>query len=164
MPNNEDLLREIEEQERRDDSRYQQSAGMRELSKLKPIARRRADNRTPMQRFEQDIKPVLERRKRVEAGLPISSNPFYNAYLRLTGQDKLPVVELVEPDKQYGTVGQTVDEIRQIISENPQAFRHLSKSPEHVRATGAKKKTVEDLIRASEIRGPIKLDDEAATT
>lgn len=160
MPSNEDLWRQLEDQERRDDARFQQTAGRRELKKRKPISQPRNDNRSPMQRYKEDIKPVLERRRRVEAGLPISNNPIYNLYLKVTGQDKLPEVDLVQPDEQFQVVGQTTDEIRKIISENPAAFKHLAKMPEKVEATGATRKTADDLVADSLIRGPIKIDEE----
>ena len=162
MPNNEDLLRELEEQERRDDARYRPfNLAGRELKKVKPVSKPNKDNRTPLQRFEEDIAPVIERRRRVEAGLPISSNPFWNAWLKLTGQDKIPVVEVVEPDAQFQTVGPSVDEIRKQIAENPDAFKHLRKAGEKKAVgTGATRKTADDLILQSKLRGPIKDEDE----
>lgn len=165
MASNEDLLRDLEEQERRDDARYRPfNLAGRELSKVKPVAKPNKDNRSPLQRFEEDIAPVIERRRRVAAGLPISSNPFWNAWLKLTGQDKIPVVDVVEPDAQFRTVGPTLEEITKQIAENPDAFRHLRKTGEKkTQATGATRKTAEDLILQSKLRGPIKDDEEEQT-
>lgn len=164
MANHEDLLRDLEEQERRDDARYRPfNLAGRELRKIKPVAKPTADKRTPLERFEQDFAPAMERRRRLEAGLPATNNPFVNVWLKMTGQNKLPVVQLVEPDEQFQVVGPTVDEIRKQIAENPYAFKHLAKARQKSQATNATRKTAEDLILQSKLRGPIKDDEEDET-
>lgn len=164
MASNEDLWRELEELERRDEAGFQRIVGRlhrhQELGKRKPVAAPRNDNRTPEQRFKEDIAPVIERRRRVEAGLPISGNPIYNLFLKLTGQDKLPVVEKFDPDKDFQVVGQSTEEIRQIIAANPEAYKHLAKAPAKTQQVNAARRTAEDLALQSRIRGPIKIEDE----
>jgi hypothetical protein len=114
MPSDEDLLREIQEQEEHDDAAYDQTLARRFTAKVdrKPI-----DVEAALTRHAKKWKPIIERRRRAEAGLPITKNPLFNLYLRLTGQDKIPVVESVEPTKGVVPVGKTVEEIRREIIE-----------------------------------------------
>lgn len=152
MPSNEDLWRELQEQEQADDHRYKQAQAMREIEKRKPIATR-MDGRSPEQRFKEDWSKRLEARRRVLKGLPPTKNPLYNAWLRLTGQDKLPQVDVVEPDKGLKLTGFTQEEIVALIASDPKRFADLAKAPVSTQKVVASKRTAEDLIRESEQRG-----------
>lgn len=114
MPSDEDLLREIEEQEARDDHVFKQELAGKITSKVK---RGKVDVEKAIRRHKKDWAPVIERRRRVAAGLPISKNPIFNLFLKVTGQDKIPEVKQFEPSKGMVLVGRTVDDIRREIAE-----------------------------------------------
>ena len=118
MPSDEDLYQEIQEQEDRDDALFHQNISGKIIGK---VTRPEIDKEKALYRHKKDWKPVIERRRRVAAGLPITKNPLYNLYLKVTGQDKIPDVEKIEPSKGMRTVGKTVDEIRKEIAEKAKA-------------------------------------------
>lgn len=143
----EDLYREIEEQEDEDDSRYKQKYKMRELGKT---PKREPDPVKAIKRFNEEIAPVLEARRRVQEGLPPTTNPFRNFYLKLTGQDQIverPGFQMVEPSRGLVLDGPTVEEVQKQIAENPGAYKHLAKSAPEVQRIEAKRKGPEDLYR-----------------
>jgi len=51
--------------------------------------------------YEKDFKPLIERVKRVKEGKPITKNPLYNAWLKITRQDKLPTPDVLEPTQEF---------------------------------------------------------------
>jgi hypothetical protein len=82
----EDLYREIQSQEEEDDARFRQNQAMREIKK---VPRKEPDYVAAEQRYKKDFLPVFEARQRVLNGLPPTSNPFRNAWLKITGQDTI---------------------------------------------------------------------------
>ena len=85
--NNEDLYRQMVEQEREDDLRYQQSLAAKNVK----VARREPDAMKAIARYNRDFKPVFEARQRVRNGRGPTGNPIKDAWLKMTGQIKLPV-------------------------------------------------------------------------
>ena len=145
MASNEDLYREIREQEEADDHRYRQQQAMREIAKVprKPVNPLAAQNR-----YQEEIAPVLEARRRVAAGQSPTRNPLVNLMLKITGRDKLPELpkeQIVEPSKGLVIDGPTIAEAQKAIAENPMAFRDLSREPEEARKVEAKRRSSTDL-------------------
>lgn len=138
--NNEDLYREIQSQEEEDDHRFKQNQAPKELKKL---PRKEPDYLVADARFQKDFVPVFEARRRVLAGLPPTSNPFRNAWLKMTGQDKIPDVEVVDPTKGLVLHGPTVDDVAKEIAANPEAYRHLAKVAPSVQPTQAERRSIE---------------------
>lgn len=145
MATPEDLYREILEQESRDDQRYRQNLAMREVKKITP---KPIDTRTAKQRYEEEIRPVLEARQRVRTGHAPTRNPLVNLMLRITGRDKLPEIapqDIVEPSKGLVIDGPTIADVQKAIAENPEAFRDLARTPEEVRKVDAKRRGVDEV-------------------
>lgn len=145
MPTNEDLFREIQEKDAADDARYRQALGGRELAKVK---RKPVDPRSARQRYEEEIKPVLETRARIRSGLPPTRNPLVNLLLKIKGQDKLPELpkdQIIEPSKGLVIDGPTIAEAQKAIADNPEAFRDLAKAPADSRKVDAKRREPGDL-------------------
>lgn len=143
----EDLYREIEEQEAEDDARFKQRYAINEIKK---VQRKEPDYVAAQERYEKEIRPVIEARARVESGLPITDNPLRNAWLRLTGKDKIverPGFQIVEPSKGLILDGPTIEEVQKEIAANPEKYRHLAKIAPEVNPVEAKRKTPQDLYR-----------------
>ena len=99
MPSDEDLYEEIRQLEQTDDQLYRQSLAARELEKVK---RKEVDTDEALFRFRRDIAPVLETRKRIQAGRPITDSPVRNAWLWLTRRNRIierPGFEIIEPTR-----------------------------------------------------------------
>ena len=151
MPSNEDLYREMVEQERRDDKVYGQDYTM----KAARITPRGPDPEKAKERYKKEIGPVLEARRRIAQGLPATNNPFVNLFLKITGKDKLdelPQEEIVDRGKSFGLIGPSVEDIQKLIAQNPAQFRDLSRSAPEVRQVQARRKTAEDVIGEAEAR------------
>jgi len=141
MPTNEDLYREIEEEETADDIRFNQR---RAKDAIKAVKRKEPNAAIALQRYEREIKPVLEARKRIEDGLPPTDNPIRNAWLRLTGQDRIVEREgfaIVEPSKGLVLEGPSVEEVAKEIAANPEKFKHLSRQAPQVQKVEAQRRT-----------------------
>lgn len=145
MASHEDLYREMVEQEEEADRRNQQALAMRELAKKQPRPPRRD---AAEERYREKILPVLETRRRIAAGLPPTTNPLVNLYLKITGRDRiseLPKEEIKDPAKSFGLDGPSPEEIAKAIQENPEAFADLRRAPEAVRPVAAVRKSAQDL-------------------
>lgn len=145
MSQAEDLYREMSEQERRDDKRFGQDQAMKEISKVKP---REPDADKAMERYQREIAPVFEARRRIAKGLPPTRNPIVNLYLRLTGQDhieELPESEIIPPSKGLVICGPTLEEVQKAIAADPKRFHDLTRAAPEVRPVQARRKTPEDL-------------------
>lgn len=97
--NDEDLYEEIRQQEQQDDQLYRQSLAARELEKVK---RKEVNTDEALFRFQREIAPVLETRKRIEGGRPITESPVKNAWLWLTRRNRIierPGFEVIEPTR-----------------------------------------------------------------
>lgn len=140
MPSNEDLYRELEEQEAQDDARFDQRYRMKPI---RGVARKEPDPLKAMKRYREEILPVLEARRRVAAGEGPTGNPIKDAWLRITGKDKVPEMakeDVIEPSKGLVIDGPTIEEVQKIISENPDKFRDLAKAAPEVRPVAAERK------------------------
>ena len=143
----EDLYREMAEQESRDDARFDQRYAIREIQKVSPKG---PDTEKARERYEKEIAPVLEARRRLAAGLPPTDNPFVNLWLKMTGKDKaedLPQTEIVDRSKSFGLVGPSVEDIQKVIASDPDKFRDLARNAPEVRPVQVNRKTPDDLIQ-----------------
>lgn len=132
---NESLWRELQEKEQEEDYLYRQNLAMKELRKAQP---KPVDVAKAMERFNKEIKPVFERRKRA------LSSKAYRLWLKATGNWKgmeAKDVELVNPTKGLGMIGNSFQEKLAEIQADPQAFRHLMRNGEHVSPVQAERKT-----------------------
>jgi hypothetical protein len=144
MASPEDLYRELQEQEEADDRRYRQQQAMKPVR----IQRRPIDSNAAKKRFQEEIEPVLEARRRVANGQPPTRNPLVNLMLKIRGEDKLkelPPEAIIEPSKGLVVDGPTIADAQKAIAENPMAFRDLAKMPEEARKVEAKRRGAEDL-------------------
>ena len=151
MATNEDLYREMVDQERRDDKVYGQDYTMK-AAKITPKG---PDPDKGRERFKNEIAPVLEARRRLSAGLPATTNPLVNLYLKVMGKDKLeelPETEIVDRAKSFGLIGPSVEDIQKMIAQDPDKFRDLSRSAPEVRPVQVRRKTTEDVIGEAEAR------------
>lgn len=145
MSREEDLYRELAEQEEEDDMRYHQARGGKEMKKIIP---KQPDPVAAQKRYDEEIKPVLEARRRVQEGLPPTDNPLRNAWLKITGQDKIverPGFQIVEPSKGLVLDGPTVDEVQKEIAANPEKYPHLQKHAPTVRPVMASKREASNI-------------------
>lgn len=153
MPSNEDLYRELEQQELEEDRRFGQGFAMKAIRR--PVPPKREDPATARKRFEKEIKPVLEMRRRIEAGLPPTTNPLKNLYLKITGQDKIVYrddFKIVDPTKGLVVEGKTIEDVQREIAEHPEEFAHLMRKPAEAQKTDAPRRSVDDLKREAEQR------------
>ena len=145
MPSNEDLYREMAEQEEEEDQRYKQLLAQSQIRRVQPND---PDYRKAQERYEREIRPVLETRARIIDGKPATGNPVRNAWLRITGQDKIvPPEKIVEPSKGLVLEGPSIAEVQKEIAANPDKFRHLTRKAPDVRPTEAKRKAPQDFHR-----------------
>jgi hypothetical protein len=111
----ENLWRELQAKEQRDDSLYDQELTGKATKGfvLKPIDRDKA-----MHLVKTEIAPVFARRKRA------MSSKAYRLFLKVTGQWKgmdPKDVELVNPTKGFAMVGPTEDEVRHRMLTDPKS-------------------------------------------
>lgn len=129
MASNEDLIREIEEEE----------AAAARLYKLpaKQVARAEPNADAARQRYLRDFAPVIARQRRAAAGQPITNNPLKNLWLKMTGKDKLPTPDVFDPVQGIAMEhGMTAEEVRQEILAHPELYPDLQKTPpERVKKT-----------------------------
>ncbi len=139
MPSNEDLYQEMRRDEEEAANLY------RRAPKEKPRAP--VNESLARDRYEKEIAPVLERRRRAEAGLPITDNPLKNFMLRLLNKDKVPEpVVIVDPNQGIAVqVGATAEEVRQQIIAAPEQFADLRKKAPTVKPVNATRKGPQDL-------------------
>lgn len=78
-------------------------------------------------KYDKDIAPVIARIKRAQAGKPITKNPLYNLYLKVTGQDKVPTPEVMDPRQGIAVATQSPEEVRKEMIEHPEKYGHLGK-------------------------------------
>jgi hypothetical protein len=145
MPSNEDLYDEMRQEEASVDELASHALKMKRGAPPPPSPPEVNKSEARM-KYERDFKPLIERIKRVQAGKPITNNPIKNAWLKITGQDKLPEVEVVDP--RAGILvqsGKSAEEIRQEMIDHPEAFADLAQRPPVVKPVGAQRKTVQDL-------------------
>ncbi len=94
MPSNEDLYQEMA---RKDDDDAVKFGVL-----PKPTPPRKLPNESAARdRYEKEIAPVIARVKRAQAGLPITNSWWKNLQLRVTGKDKVPTPEVIEPSKEF---------------------------------------------------------------
>jgi len=139
MPSNEDLYGEIRREEEEAANLYRRPA----QDKPRPLVNESAAR----ERYMKEIAPVIERRRRAEAGLPITDSPIKNFMLRLLHKDKLPEpVVIVDPNQGIAVqVGKTEEEVRQAIIAKPDEFADLKKKAPEVRPVQASRKRPTDL-------------------
>jgi hypothetical protein len=117
---NESLWNELREREEQEDARYKQNLAMKEVAKVKP---KPVDYNAAMKRFNDEIKPVIERREKAR------TSKAYRLFLKVTGQwTDLDAAEAISPTKGLVSAGQTPEELAHEIQQNPDAFKHLSKT------------------------------------
>lgn len=122
MSSNEDLLRELEEEEAAAARIYKTQA--------KILPRREPNADLARQRYMKDFAPVIARIRRAQAGQPITNNPIKNAWLKFTGQDKLPNPEVFDPVQGIAVEhGMTAEEVRAEILAHPDLYPDLAKQP-----------------------------------
>ena len=138
----EDLYREMLEREDEDDRRFKQR---RAALDSHPVTVRRPNELISIARYNREIAPVIEARARISAGLPATRNPLTNAWLKLTGRDKLKPADPVDPSKGFVMTGPTATEVQAMIIANPEKFKDLKRKAVDVTPRGAKRKTSEDL-------------------
>jgi len=101
MPNHEDLYRELQEQEAYDDEIYNQQYGKKEIKKFKEG---QIDSKAAAKRYNEEILPVIQARRRVAQGLPPTNNPITNLILKVKKQDRLTELsdkEIVTPTTEF---------------------------------------------------------------
>jgi hypothetical protein len=146
MSGDEDLFAEMQQQEADEADRIARMVGQKPETKV--VDRKPPDPEKALDRYEREVAPVFEARRRVEAGLPPTKNPIRNLVMRLTGNDKLtnrPGFEIVHPSKGLVSMGKSLEEMQAEIAANPKAFRALRKSAVPVQKVEAERKTVNDL-------------------
>lgn len=144
MPSNEDLYQQMLEEEA--EYNEQASRNLKVARGGQPPPQREVNHAVARERYNRDVRPVIERIKRAEAGKPITRNPVYNAWLKLTGQDKVPMPEVVDPV--FGLAkqtGMTVEEVRAEILAHPELYPDLSRKAPKVQVVPAVRKTAADL-------------------
>lgn len=122
MADNEDLLRDIEEDD----------AAAARLYKLpaKNTPRPEPNAAAARHRYLRDFAPVIARQRRAAAGQPITNNPLKNAWLKLTGKDKLPNPDVFDPVQGIAVEhGMTAEEVRLEIIAHPERYPDLAKAP-----------------------------------
>jgi hypothetical protein len=130
----EHLWREMKEQEMADDARYRQNLAPQQIGKLKekPI-----DYNAAMKRFEQDFKPVFERRERAR------TSKAYRLFLKATGQwTDMDAAEAINPTKGLVPDGLTPEQLAKEIQQNPEAYKHLAKAAPRVTPVTAEHRTI----------------------
>ena len=145
MSRDEDLYADLQRQEEEEDYRYQQRRAELDSHK-KP--RREPNETAALARYNREIRPVLEARQRVIEGRAPTGNPVRNAWLRLTGRDKIPDVpkkDIADPTKGFVLSGPTIQEVQKEIAANPAAHRHLARKAPEVRRVEAKRRGAGDL-------------------
>ena len=138
----EDLYREMLDREDEDDRRFKQR---RAALDSHPVTVRRPNELISIDRYNREIAPVIEARARISAGLPATRNPITNAWLKLTGRDRLKDAEAVDPSKGFTLAGPTTAQVQAEIAANPERFSHLKRKGIEVTRKGAKRRTPEDL-------------------
>jgi hypothetical protein len=143
MPSNEALRREYDDHVAQEETKIMNI----QIAWRPPTAK---PELTAEQRYELEIKPVLEARRRIAAGLPTTDNRWRNWWLKITGQDKieeLPESEIVDPTDSFAHIGPSEADVVKEIVENPDKFQHLARKPEKVKPVKAVRKTPEDFHR-----------------
>jgi hypothetical protein len=143
--NNEDLYRQMEEQEREDDLRYRQSLAPRQTGRA---AKKEPDVMKALARFNRDFKPVFAARRRVRMGLGPTGNAIKDAWLKLTRKDKLPdesEIEVVAPDAGFVLSGPTIEEVQKEIAENPEKYADLRRVAPKVQPKAVDRRTSSNL-------------------
>lgn len=140
MASNEDLYRQMEQEE--EELQYRYRVPRKDAI---PPKRKEVDVQAAMARHARDFQPVIDTIKRAQAGLPLTNNPFKNFFLKLTGRDKVPTPEVVEPTMEPVLVGKNEEERRLEIIENFEKNKHLRKAAVPVRPVAATRKTAQDL-------------------
>jgi AAA+ ATPase superfamily predicted ATPase len=131
---NESLWRELQDREQEEDHLYKQNLAMRELRKAQP---KPVDVEKAMKRYNEEIKPVLERRKRA------LTSKAYRLWLKATGNWKgmeVKDVDLINPTKGLTMIGNSFQEKLAEIQADPEAFRHLMRNSERVSPVKAERK------------------------
>ena len=101
MANHEDLYRELQAQETHDDELYEQQYAKKAAKKVPQVA---VDSNAAAKRYNEEILPVIQARRRVAQGLPPTNNPIKNLILKVTNKDKfteLSDIEIVEPTTEF---------------------------------------------------------------
>lgn len=122
MGQNEDLLRELEDED----------AAAARLYKLSPpkVVRPEPNADAARQRYLRDFAPVIARQRRAMAGQPITSNPLKNLWLKVTGKDQLPTPDVFDPIQGIAVEhGMTAEEVRQEMLAHPELYPDLAKKP-----------------------------------
>ena len=116
------LYRQMREEDEADEARMRQNVAPEPVRKK---AAAQVDYTAALKRFEQDFKPVFERRKKAR------TSKAYRIFLKAIGawpKEGLDGAEVVEPTKGLKLTGPTPEEIAYAIQENPEAYKHLAKT------------------------------------
>jgi hypothetical protein len=133
---NEDLYRELRQKEMEEDALYRQNQAPKAMRNVEPP---KVDFDKAMKRYNEEIKPVFERRKRAQTSLA------YRLFLKATGNWKgmeAKDVELVNPTRGLVMTGPTMDEMRAMIAADPKAYRHLMKNAPAVQSVPAEHRSI----------------------
>lgn len=145
MPSEENLYEEMREEEHSFDELASHALKMKRGA-AQPPPPPEVNKSEARMKYERDFKPLIERIKRAQAGLPITKNPLKNAWLKITGQDKVPNPEVVDPRAGIALpAGKSFEEVRKEMIEKPEAFGDLAQRPPPVKPVGAQRKTPQDL-------------------
>jgi len=101
MANHEDLYRELQSQEAQDDELYEQQYAKKAAKKVPQVV---INSKAAAERYNKEILPVLQTRRRLAQGLPPTNNPIKNLILKVTNKDKLTElsdIEIVEPTTEF---------------------------------------------------------------
>ena len=101
MANHEDLYRDLQEQEAMDDEIYNQTYAKKEVKKFKEA---QIDSKAAAKRYNDEILPVIQARRRVAQGLPPTNNPIKNLIIKVRGDAKLTELsdqEIVTPTTEF---------------------------------------------------------------
>lgn len=156
MSRDEDLYRELVEREERDEALFERATKRKCDMKAIPLPPRAPDADKARERYNREILPVLEARRRLAEGKPATNNPLVNLFLKVMGRDKLdelPPEEIVERSKGFGLVGPSVEDIQKEIAANPEKFKDFTRHAPEVRPVQATRRTPDDLIQESLSRG-----------
>ena len=95
------------------------------------------DYNAAMKRFEQDFKPVFERRERAR------TSKAYRLFLKATGQwTDMDAAEAINPTKGLVPDGLTPEQLAKEIQQNPEAYKHLAKAAPRVTPVAAEHRTI----------------------
>lgn len=124
----EDLYREVLDQERRDDARFDQSQSMQAIRGYQPKPPSSAE---AQRRFNRELKPIFRRLAKMKPGSVKHRRGFV----------------LGDPSKMMIADGPTVEDVKKQIAANPEKFRHLAKRPVEVKSVNASRKEPGNLHR-----------------